>query len=237
MTHPSLPPCEGPRLPRRRRRQPQRGPTTRCQSLQAGGRGTRRFHVFCSSTAVSIEPDPHEPDSQRRLESVDAVDNEFGIETYWNLWLRPADGGDRPLLAVVEDIPAKIESIVGGVESTVVPVEVEVVGRFFKRLAYRSSIGADLAPVIVGTLVVVSADASLTERAEVNQDVSSSRLIFGIALALLIGLGLAAITVWRTAVTARRARELRQSSSDRSATFLQRLSDIDEVDQDANERK
>ncbi len=88
-----------------------------------------------------------------RTERIEAKENPYGISEYWQLWIRPADGADRPLVAVVPAVPALVESV-GPNAITEEGPRVTIVGRFLKRLAYQSALGADLAPVVVGRIVL-----------------------------------------------------------------------------------
>ncbi|MFG0255601.1 MAG: hypothetical protein ACF787_10985 [Rhodopirellula sp. JB053] len=99
---------------------------------------------------------------------------EFGITSYWNLWLMPEDASRRPWMVVVSDLPTPLQSLthLHAVNQTptsetdpsasqsdpnkvVFPVSsprpvVEVAGEYLKRLSYQSASGAELTPVIVG---------------------------------------------------------------------------------------
>ena len=156
-----------------------------------------------------------------RCEPVSAAENPYNIDRYWKLWMLPADKGERPLLGVVRDVPPDIASIGNDGE----PVKAIVIGRFFKRLAYRSSIGADLAPVVVGALLAGDDDGQPTPASTPVTTTTKTQRFTGIVLACLAGVALAALAMWRTSVSARRARQLRQESTNRSATFLRQLSD------------
>ena len=156
-----------------------------------------------------------------RSEQVSAAENDYGIARYWKLWLLPADKGERPLLAVVRDVPSDVASI--GEDGK--PVKAVVIGRFLKRLAYRSSIGADLAPVIVGSLVVSRLSDEPATAATAKPTFTKTQQIVGIVLASLLGVALATLAMWRTSVSARRARQLRQANANRSESFLRQLED------------
>mgnify|MGYP003662876201 CR=1 FL=1 len=197
-----------------------------------------------SAASVSVLPLLQQPDVYRgqpvrfdgtimRSELVTAAENNLGITEYWNLWMLPADKGERPLLAVVRDVPAEVASIGDSGK----PVKAMILGRFFKRLAYRSSIGADLAPVIVGSLMVRRDETTPAAAPSTDTAVSKSKLVGGIALACALGLALAGLTMWRTSVSARRARELRQANTGRSAIFLRELSEDEtmKTETDSNE--
>ena len=73
---------------------------------------------------------------------MEASENVYGIESYWQLWLRPSDGADRPMVVIVPDVDDAVAAVGQGDETEGPPVI--VAGRFLKRLAYTSAMGADL---------------------------------------------------------------------------------------------
>lgn len=155
-----------------------------------------------------------------RAEQIDAKENPYGIEDYWQLWLRPADGADRPLVAVVPEVPPVVLQAVGSDAVLDEGPRVTVVGRFLKRLAYQSAIGADLAPVVVGR--ISSAPPSGTD-GSAKRDRTPDHLWLTIPISCLIGLALAVLALWRTSVSAQRARQLRQSHQRKPDAFLKDL--------------
>ncbi len=167
-----------------------------------------------------------------RVERHTATSNEYEIAHYWHLWLRPVDGADRPLLAVVDEVP---ESIANWASENVGTEETDteeapvlwITGRFLKRLAYRSSVGADSTPVIVGRILTLPPDAeteSASQSSSLVSDDGVSRSLWGmIVFAVLLGVGLAAFAMWRTAVSARQSRELRHAKERQPASFLEQL--------------
>jgi len=142
-----------------------------------------------------------------RAEQLDATENVYGIDSYWQLWLRPADGVERPMVVVVPEVSDEVAGVGSG-EGLDDGPPVIVAGRFLKRLAYTSSMGADLAPVVVGRIAVADV-APQAVVAEIPADSSSRRLRITILLACACGFGLAVIAMRRTAVAAREARRLR----------------------------
>lgn len=165
--------------------------------------------------------------SVARSERIETQENPYGLPHYWQLWLRPSDGVNRPLVAIVPTVPDTV-AVVGNQTSTTSGPEITVVGRYLKRLAYQSSVGADLAPVIVGQ--ITSAPMSEREWQELEQrrqPQTSTPLGWPILLACLLGLGFAIFVMWHTAVSAKRARELRQSHRAGPDAFLQELGDQD----------
>ena len=157
-----------------------------------------------------------------RSERIAAAANEQSIDSYWQLWLRPADGTERPLVAIVKSVPDSVASV--GIRSTNRDgPDVQIVGRFLKRLAYRSGKGADLAPVIVGRLETLpTMDAKQPAMAE-SKLTHRTQLWLILAFASVIGIGLAAMAMLRTATAARRVRKIRGDRYDRSVLSLQSL--------------
>lgn len=135
--------------------------------------------------------------------------NQDPLPDYWQLWIRPSSGADRPVVALVTSLPDNLKRFQEGGAKNDAP-RVVVQGSFFKRLAYQSSIGADLAPVVVGKLwqpesmAIASADRSVG--ADAAGTISPFVVIFG---AIFVGIVLAGLVVWRTAASAKRARLVR----------------------------
>lgn len=162
-----------------------------------------------------------------RTERITAKENPYGISEYWQLWIRPDDGADRPLVAVVPAVPALVESVGPNAIVEEGP-QITVVGRFLKRLAYQSSLGADLAPVVVGRIVlapITEDEIAAADQGRGIQTDSTSRtgLWLTVAAACLVGLALAGITMWRTSVMAKRARQLRNDNRKDPNDFLRTL--------------
>jgi hypothetical protein len=157
-----------------------------------------------------------------RAERIDARENPYGITEYWQLWLRPSDGADRPLVAIVAAVSAPVESV-GRQGITDLSPQVTIVGTFLKRLAYESAMGADLAPVVVGRIVVAPvSENEVVHRVEQGDDFQR-RLWMTATLASLIGFTLAAVTIWRTSAMSKRARELRSAHRKEPDEFLNSL--------------
>ncbi len=167
-----------------------------------------------------------------RTERIEAKKNPYGITEYWQLWIRPSDGADRPLVAVVPAVPALVESV--GPDAIIEEgPRVAIVGRFLKRLAYQSALGADLAPVVIGRIVlapITDDEINAANQAEQNAgngiaagNASGRRLWLTLTIACLAGLALAVITMWRTSVMAKRARQLRNEHRKQPNDFLQAL--------------
>ncbi|MEM8666649.1 MAG: hypothetical protein AAGG48_03990 [Planctomycetota bacterium] len=142
-----------------------------------------------------------------RAERMPAKENSYGIEAYWQLWLRPSDGVERPLVVIVPEVSDSIANVNEQAPEELGP-PVIVAGRFLKRLAYTSSMGADLAPVVIGQLALAVPQTAPVEEAATETDGNLS-LSITVLLASLIGVGLAVIAMWRTTTAASDARRLR----------------------------
>lgn len=161
-----------------------------------------------------------------RAEKMSAEENAFGITEYWKLWLRPNDGADRPLLAIVADVPPEIAAVGSGTTNSDGP-PVAIVGRFLKGLAYQSEMGADLAPVVVGRLL--TAPQVVTTATKVEPGTSgTTRLFWTLLLAGLLGVAIAGITMWRTTLAGNRVRELRTKNRRDPDDFLEGLAGHEE---------
>ncbi|WP_442507225.1 hypothetical protein SH528x_006131 [Novipirellula sp. SH528] len=162
-----------------------------------------------------------------RVEKHVATSNEYEIPHYWHLWLRPIDGADRPLLAVVNEVDESIAALASGKSPAQEGPVLWITGRFLKRLAYRSSVGADSTAVIVGRILTLPEDVVAGSTPQSNSLDSDGRLPASswglITLAVLLGVGLAVFAMWRTAVSAKQSREIRHAKEHLAPTFLEQL--------------
>ena len=85
-----------------------------------------------------------------RVEQIQTPDNPYDVDEYWQIWLRPINGVNRPIVVIVPSIPKSVRDF-SSLDDSISP-ELQISGRFLKRLSYRSGLGADLAPVIVGEI-------------------------------------------------------------------------------------
>jgi hypothetical protein len=138
-------------------------------------------------------------------------------------------------VAIVPDIPESVASV-GSDATKLEGPDIVVVGKFLKRLAYQSGMGADLAPVIVGqiTMAPISQD-ELDRRTDSAASGKTVSVWLPILLACLIGLASAAIVMWRTSASARRSRELRVSHREAPNAFLQDLHHASQPVSNSNE--
>lgn len=161
-------------------------------------------------------------------ENLEASENPYDITDYWRLWIKPAEGADRPFVAFVPDVPRSVAEQVGKAgagTSTKLGVQITVVGRFLKRLAYRSGAGADLAPVVVGriTYAPFMAGEQPTTPTANSASVSASKFWLFASISCLGGIGLAMLLMWRTSVLATKSRNLRTAYRQDPDEFLKGL--------------
>lgn len=175
----------------------------------------------------------------------EAAANEHGLRHYWELWLRPHDGSDRPLLAIVPEARGDAEGEHGvGFDPRQLASRaslsdgpwVSVDGWFLKRLAYRSAAGVELTPVVIGRIVAADRPSAIAgdgpagprdpggSRADESPPSPPGRLgaiAAGVLGAILIGVGLGWLAVWRGAADTARLRRLRAGELARSARWIE----------------
>ncbi|QEF97277.1 hypothetical protein Mal15_13160 [Stieleria maiorica] len=170
-----------------------------------------------------------------------AQSNRAGVESYWKLWIIPADGGIRPTILMTRELPGLIADSLtadGKWDHQSNPDnpdgKIAAVGRFIKRLPYRSSIGADLAPVVIGRVVGAKGLASTSGEQSGGDATGDSAAaggdltgLVGVLLAIVGGIALAGFLMYRSALDAKRSRTLRQHAGDDVKLDLDALADHD----------
>jgi hypothetical protein len=156
--------------------------------------------------------------------------NPFGIEQYWKLWLIPEDGGVRPTLLITARLPERVAQAIddqGRWDREARPDNrqgrLAAEGTFIKRLPYRSSIGPDLAPVVIGRVVAVQGVSPTPPRPASPPAAGPGEVApqgteatwnmgktWGVAGAVLVAIALAVLLMRRTSKEAHRSRQLRQ---------------------------
>ncbi|MGB0759609.1 MAG: hypothetical protein ACPGPS_08725, partial [Rubripirellula sp.] len=161
------------------------------------------------------------------VEKIKATENPYGIKDYWQLWVKPAEGADRPIVAVVPDVPRSISEQMGTQIAAVDGAQVSVVGKFLKRLAYKSGAGADLAPVVIGRITYAPfAEGEQTTTPNAGEPpVSTSKFWLIASISCIAGVGLAMLLMWRTSVLAKQSRQLRAAYRQDPEEFLKGLGD------------
>lgn len=132
-----------------------------------------------------------------RVERQQAADNAFGIEDYWLVWLRPADGSERPVMVFAAEIPETLQQL-AGTSHIAEPVPVRADGIFLKRHLYRSQRGSELAPVIVGSIMGAEASAAAPALGGDGAGEIGWRWWITIAIAAVVGIGFTLWATWHT---------------------------------------
>ena len=155
-----------------------------------------------------------------------ARQGQLDVSGYWKLWVIPADGGVRPTLLISRLLPDSIAQSIddqGRWNRRLNPNnpqgEIVVVGRFIKRLPYRSSIGADLAPVVIGRVIATRGATVASSPTAGGGDLTrqNNRGWLIILAAVVVGVLIAALLMYRSHVDVKRARKLRQKRSERQS--------------------
>ncbi len=166
-----------------------------------------------------------------------AAENTFGIGPYWQLWLHPVDGSERPIVAVVRTLPASLESrLTLENDDEMIPLaeapRVQIDGLYLKRLAYRSAEGAALAPAIVGYIAAAAGgdakDPTLSaENIGIPESpaMSDSRTWLTLVATALLGFGGALLLMLRVNYTVRKLRAIRRNKRNKELSWLSRTDD------------
>jgi len=152
----------------------------------------------------------------------DAKPNPFGVAEYWELWLRPEDGSERPWVLFTAEVPPAVEAIPADQTAPAGP-SVWAEGIYLKRLAYRSTLGSELAPAIVGVLLSVAEPVGASSPAA-SDDGADRRSAWVLLAATVVGGGLGAWIFVHSVRTSRRASAVRRATLGDAAGFLKSLS-------------
>lgn len=138
------------------------------------------------------------------------TDNPFGVEDYWELWLRPRDGGERPLVLFVSEVSEAIRRV-GPDASLADGPTISAEGVYLKRLAYRSAAGSELAPAIVGRAIALQPESSaiVSPRGAVGGRPGGWFLV---AISVMVGLFAGLLVFVRSRQYGTRIRSLRRAA-------------------------
>lgn len=112
--------------------------------------------------------------------------NDLGIDTYYVLWIKPADGSNAPIAVYCLELPDGFPPLADRQQSgevTQLDEPVEVTGIFFKRLAYAAEGGVSIAP-----LLIARGPKWFPERTEDTPAFSPTDLSIGIVAGIVLGL-------------------------------------------------
>jgi hypothetical protein len=147
-----------------------------------------------------------------RVERVSVNPNPFLIDEYWKLWIHPSLDSVRPIVLVARKVPSEIAALAGslGKESKNLSSgpSIDAQGLYLKRLAYRSGAGADVAPLLVGTL-----DEMNVEKTKAKSSLQKTDLPIPLGLLLgltsVIGIVIAVLVMKEGSTNEKRIRKLR----------------------------
>jgi hypothetical protein len=161
-----------------------------------------------------------------------AAKNPFGVQDYWEVWLRPRDGSERPFVMFTREVSTAIAAIGPDAALTEGP-PVWVDGVFLKRIAYQSSLGRELAPAIVGIVHEPSSDSSNLPAARTSPSSTEGWLL--VAFSAVIGFSAAALVFFQSGKAIARSRALRQKTRPPVPPILASLDQADRRDRESEE--
>ncbi|HBJ38616.1 MAG TPA: hypothetical protein DDZ51_28475 [Planctomycetaceae bacterium] len=160
-----------------------------------------------------------------------AAENPFGVQVYWEVWLRPRDGSERPFVMFTREVSSAIAAIGGDSALTDGP-PVWVDGVFLKRIAYQSSLGRELAPAVVGTLYEPAASSDLPATVLPPSPTNGWLVVAGSAL---IGVSVAALIFFQSGKAIARSRALRRKTRPAAPSFFASFDQADRREVDPGE--
>ena len=125
-----------------------------------------------------------------RLERLESVANDYGIDHFWQGWLEPAGGPATPVAVHFLQVP---EGMASGLD---IREPVEVSGFFLKNMAYRAGDGVRVAPLILAR-EPVRPGAGSADRGLGFWDRSISAVGVATMLAVVTAIGIAFLIVGR----------------------------------------
>ncbi|WP_148080503.1 hypothetical protein [Roseimaritima ulvae] len=143
-----------------------------------------------------------------RAVPVPAKENSFGIESYWEVWLRPDDGTERAVILYAPDVPPEVSAVAPDATLTRGP-RIAIAGKFLKRRLFGAVGGATESPVIVGRVW------QRDQHSPSAPTTSNNRPRFGIILGLAaaVGIGLACVLLWKSSLDAKHLRRVRKTTA------------------------
>lgn len=188
---------------------------------------SRENGVQASVTALLQQPETYlhrrivVPATVARAIQRPAAENPFGIRDYWELWLRPRDGSDHPLVLFTHQVTPEIAQVPADAALLDGPA-VWTDGVYLKRLAHRSASGGELSPALVGKVHSLAAEVA-AKPAEPDRPAPSGWLL--VMLAAVIGLTAALWIAVQNRRQAERLRALRRAAIESRPQLPQILSE------------
>ena len=183
---------------------------------------SRQNGVQASVTALLQQPDAYRhrrivvPATVARAIQRPAAENPFGVNDYWELWLRPRDGSDHPLVLFTREVTPEIAQVPADAALLDGPA-VWTDGVYLKRLAHRSAAGGELSPALVGKIHPLAAEVAA---APVEPAPPAPGGWWLVGLAALIGCSAALLIAVQNRRQANRLRALRRAALDAHPQLL-----------------
>jgi len=135
--------------------------------------------------------------------------NVFGVADYWEVWLQPRDGSDRPVAFYTATLPVEISTFDGAPYVNDGPV-IDVEGTYLKRIAFRSQRGSELAPAIVGRVTSTPSPLGLTSATLAIEPANETVPWPWLIAAIVFGIATAAAIMVSTRLANRKLRDARR---------------------------
>jgi hypothetical protein len=123
---------------------------------------------------------------------LEAIENPYGVLSYWMVWAVSDDPSHEPLVVYATRVPDAIGRLPADGQRGGPQIVIE--GVFLRNQLYASASGVELAPVIVGRLTAVESLAGQTERlAQGAADRNGRMYVAAAVLGTVIG---GALLIW-----------------------------------------
>ena len=170
-----------------------------------------------------------------RARRIPAKRNGLGIENYWEIWMLPSDGGNRPLMLLTPELPASLASGLDADGSWDRSQSLHnpdglfaATGRLIKRIPYQSAAGPQMAAAVIGRVTATMDDSQKTASESSANDADKGNkppLLLMIAGCIALGISVAAFLMYRAGNEHKRSRKLRRNSSSESLDGINVLAD------------
>ena len=154
------------------------------------------------------------------IQTREAAAYPFGITEFYKCWIKPDTGADRPIVFAVPVVPEEVAEAVKKERNP----NVVMIGRFLKRFPYRSQKGADAAPLVIGRIDATALIEPPKTAKQIQQESklakeSSRSFLMILGAAIVSGIAIACLVMWRTSISAKRTRAIRLASQESSLSF------------------
>ncbi len=176
-----------------------------------------------------------------------AVDNVYGIEHQYILWIQPDGGPKSPIVVYALGLPPGFPEVTDAKASggyVKMREDVEVTGYFFKRWAYRAQDGINTAPLVLAKVPVWIPSADLSTRGDPLPTTWAFMswvlvsALFGVVVAVVAyarsRIASRAVTSFQTSPAAQREREQSLDNPPAGPSVSEALQALEERDREVN---